>query len=271
MIAPVIESAPSKVDATPLARAGTISTMNSNRGSVAHAESSVNESRSVPLWKRILDIACIVMALPVLLPVMIVIALLIKVLSDGPAVFRQERIGRRGNPFICLKFRTMVVSSDPDVHRRHLGQIFESSQPMTKMDVNGDDRLIPLGWLLRASGLDELPQVFNVLRGEMSLVGPRPCLRFEYDHYQPWQKERFNVLPGLTGLWQVSGKNHTTFDEMILLDIKYSRNLSLRSDIGIMWRTLPVLVGQTQETSQKAKGDCLPPVGESKLEVVRTS
>ena len=273
MIAPVIESAPSKADGTPLASAGTVLTTNSIsiRSSVAPQESYVYGSHTDPVWKRILDIACIVMALPVLLPAMVVIALLIKVLSDGPVVFRQERIGYRSKPFICLKFRTMVVSSDPDVHRRHLGQIFESSQPMTKMDMNGDDRLIPLGWLLRATGLDELPQILNVLRGEMSLVGPRPCLRFEYEHYQPWQKERFNVLPGLTGLWQVSGKNHTTFDEMILLDIKYSRNLSLRSDLGIIWRTLPVLVGQTQETSQKAKGDRLPPVGDPKLEVLRTS
>jgi len=199
-----------------------------------------------------------------------VAAILITVLSDGPVVFRQKRIGHRGKPFLCLKFRTMVVTSDPDVHRRHLEQVLGSSQPMTKMDMKGDDRLIPLGWLLRATGLDELPQVINVLRGEMSLVGPRPCLPFEYERYQPWQKERFNALPGLTGLWQVSGKNHTTFDEMIRLDIQYSRTLSLWSDVGIMMRTLPVLVVQTQETSQMAKGDNLPPVGEPKSEAVRT-
>jgi len=228
-------------------------------------------NHSLPLWKRALDIACVVTALPVLLPVMIVIGLLIKMLSSGSAVFRQERIGHRGKPFICLKFRTMVASSDPDVHRRHLGQIIESSQPMTKMDMNGDARLIPLGWLLRATGLDELPQIVNVLRGEMSLVGPRPCLRFEYEHYQPWQTERFNTLPGLTGLWQVSGKNHTTFDEMIRLDIKYARNLSLRSDIGIMLKTLPVLVAQTQETSQRTKTDRLPPTEERKLKVLPTT
>jgi exopolysaccharide production protein ExoY len=267
MIAPVIESAPVKAEAP----VGSASTMNSRSGSVAHSESYVNEGPSVPLWKRVLDIACIVMALPVLLPVMIVIGLAITVLSDGPVVFRQKRIGHRGKPFLCLKFRTMVVSSDPDVHRRHLEQVLGSSQPMTKIDMKGDDRLIPLGWLLRATGLDELPQIINVLRGEMSLVGPRPCLPFEYERYQPWQKERFNALPGLTGLWQVSGKNHTTFDEMIHLDIQYSRNLSPWSDIGIMLRTLPVLVAQTQETSQQTKGDRLPPVGEPKPEVLRTS
>jgi exopolysaccharide production protein ExoY len=271
MIAPVIESAPAKAEAPPPATPGRVSIMNPRRGSVAHSESYVNECYSVPFWKRILDIACIVMALPVLLPVMIVVALLITVLSDGPAVFRQKRIGHRSKPFLCLKFRTMIVNSDPDVHRRHLEQVLGSSQPMTKMDVKGDDRLIPLGRLLRATGLDELPQIINVLRGEMSLVGPRPCLPFEYERYQPWQKERFNALPGLTGLWQVSGKNHTTFDEMICLDIQYSRNLSPWSDIGIMLRTLPVLVAQTRETTQNTNSDRLPSVGEPKPEVVRTS
>jgi exopolysaccharide production protein ExoY len=271
MTAPVIEVAPVKSEAPALAPAGRVSTMNSRQDSAAHSESCVKERYSVPWWKRILDIACIVTALPVLLPVMIVIGLLITVLSDGPVVFRQKRIGHRGRPFLCLKFRTMVVSSDPDVHRRHLEQVLGSSQPMTKIDMKGDDRLIPLGWLLRATGLDELPQMINVLRGEMSLVGPRPCLPFEYECYQPWQRERFNAVPGLTGLWQVSGKNHTTFDEMIRLDIQYSRNLSLWSDIGIMLRTLPVLVAQTQETSQQTKGDRLPPVEEPKSEVLGTS
>ena len=96
----------------------------------------------------------------------------------------------------------------------------DSNTPMTKMDSKGDPRIIPFGWLLRSSGLDELPQLINVLRGEMSLVGPRPCLPYEYDRYLPWQRERFAAVPGLTGLWQVSGKNRTTFVEMIQLDIK---------------------------------------------------
>jgi lipopolysaccharide/colanic/teichoic acid biosynthesis glycosyltransferase len=271
MIAPVIESAPPKADGTALATTNTASATNSARSSVAHSKSYVCGSHADPVWKRTLDIACIVMALPVLVPVMIVIGLLIKVLSDGPVVFRQERIGHRGNPFICLKFRTMAVSSDPDVHRRHLEQVLGSPQPMTKLDMTGDDRLIPLGWLLRATGLDELPQILNVLRGEMSLVGPRPCVPYEYERYQPWQKERFNALPGLTGLWQVSGKNHTTFDEMIRLDIEYSKNLSLWSDIGIMLRTLPALVAQTRESGQKPKGDRLPPLREHNQKVLRTS
>lgn len=271
MSAPVIESAPSKADGARVARAGRSSKMNPAVGAVVLAKPDVSRSHSVPLWKRTLDIACIAMALPVLLPVMILIGLLIKVVSDGPAVFRQERVGHLGKKFVCLKFRTMVVTSDPVVHHQHLGRILESSQPMTKLDMEGDDRLIPFGWLIRATGLDELPQIINVLRGEMSLVGPRPCLPFEYERYLPWQRERFNVLPGLTGLWQVSGKNHTTFDEMIRLDIDYSRNLGLWSDIRIMLRTIPVLVTQTQETRQQTKRDRLPPVRDPKLEVLQSS
>jgi lipopolysaccharide/colanic/teichoic acid biosynthesis glycosyltransferase len=267
MIAPVIESAPSNADGTPLATAASVSTTDSSRGSVVLSESYVGESHSVPVWKRILDIACIVMALPVLLPVMIVVGLLIKALSDGPVLFQQERIGYRGRSFMCLKFRTMVVGADNLVHREHLKDLIGSNSPMTKMDAHGDGRLIPFGLLLRATGLDELPQIINVLRGEMSLVGPRPCLPFEYELYEPWQKERFNAWPGLTGLWQVSGKNHTTFDEMMRLDIQYSRKLSLWSDIGILLKTLPVLVAQTRETSQRSKGDRLPPTKERKVKV----
>jgi lipopolysaccharide/colanic/teichoic acid biosynthesis glycosyltransferase len=267
MIVPVIESAPSKADGTPLATAASVSTMNSSRSSVAHSESYVDESHSVPVWKRTLDIACIVMALPLLLPVGLLITLLIKMVSDGPVLFKQERIGYRGRSFVCLKFRTMAVGADSLVHREHLKGLIGSNSPMTKMDLHGDGRLIRFGLLLRATGLDELPQIINVLRSEMSLVGPRPCLPFEYALYQPWQTERVNALPGLTGLWQVSGKNHTTFEEMMRLDIQYSRSLSLWSDIGILLKTLPVLVAQTRETNQKSRSDRLAPTEERKLKV----
>ena len=119
---------------------------------------------------------------------------------------------------------------------------------MTKMDMNGDARLIPLGWLLRATGLDELPQIVNVLYGEMSLVGPRPCVPYEYAKYLPWQRARCNALPGLTGLWQVSGKNRTTFDEMIRLDIRYSENLSWQQDLKIIAKTVPALLFQLRHS-----------------------
>ena len=118
---------------------------------------------------------------------------------------------------------------------------------MVKMDATGDSRIIPLGKLLRSSGLDELPQLINVLKGEMSLVGPRPCLPYEAEKYLPWQQERFNAAPGLTGLWQVSGKNRTTFTRMMQLDIEYAQNKSLWLDLKIIFKTIPALLVQMSD------------------------
>jgi len=199
-------------------------------------------------WKRTLDILLIVLALPFLIPLVLLVALLIRSGSKGPILFMQERIGYRGRRFMCLKFRTMFVDAETTTHQGHLQNLMNSNVPMTKMDSKGDPRIIPFGLLLRASGLDELPQLINVLRGDMSLVGPRPCLPYEYEKYLPWQKERFQTVPGLTGLWQVSGKNKTTFVEMIQLDIKYARNKTLWWDLRIILMTVPALVIQMVET-----------------------
>ena len=206
------------------------------------------ETVLVPRWKRVLDIAAILVALPLLLPVMLCVALIIWIVSDGPILFRQERIGLLGRPFMCFKFRTMFAGNDTSVHRGHLDRLMTSDVPMVKMDLQGDPRIIPLGLPLRASGLDELPQIINVLRGEMSLVGPRPCMAYEYEKYLPWQKERFKTVPGLTGLWQVSGKNRTTFDEMIQLDIDYARRKTLWLDCKIILMTIPALIVQMHDT-----------------------
>jgi hypothetical protein len=145
----------------------------------------------------------------------------------------------------------MKVNADPGIHQRHLADLVQSNAPMAKMDAKGDPRLISLGSLLRATGLDELPQLLNVLGGQMSLVGPRPCVPYEFEHYLPSQKRRFDTLPGLTGLWQVSGKNKTTFAEMIALDIHYTENKSPWLDLKIMFRTLPALVTQVREARAK--------------------
>src|SRR5262249_13887906 len=125
-----------------------------------------------------------------------------------------------------------------------------SNVPMQKLDVRGDKRLIPGGWLLRATGLDELPQIINVLRGEMSIVGPRPSIAYEYEQLTPAQAQRYASVPGLTGLWQVSGKNKTTFEEMIQLDIAYGEQRSLRTDLWIISVTVPVLIRQVIETKK---------------------
>jgi exopolysaccharide production protein ExoY len=206
-----------------------------------------------PQWKRRLDIVLVIMALPLLLPLMMLIGVLIRIVSAGPVLFKQDRIGFLGERFLCYKFRTMFVDSDTTVHQGHLNHLMNSDKPMMKMDSHGDPRIIPLGRLLRASGLDELPQIINVLRGEMSLVGPRPCVSYEYEKYLPWQRERFNTAPGLTGLWQVSGKNRTTFTQMIQLDIKYVRTKTLWLDLKIILKTIPALLVQVLETRMKTK------------------
>ena len=206
-----------------------------------------------PGWKRALDITVILLAILLLVPLMLLIAVFIRIVSSGPIIFKQERIGYLGRRFTCFKFRTMFAGADTTVHQGHLNRLMNSDVPMVKMDAQGDPRLIPFGLMLRSSGLDELPQIFNVLRGEMSLVGPRPCLPYEYESYLPWQKERFGTVPGLTGLWQVSGKNRTTFAEMIKLDITYVRNRTLWLDLKIILKTIPALIGQVQDTRKRRK------------------
>jgi exopolysaccharide production protein ExoY len=206
---------------------------------------------NIPRWKRILDIIFILLILPVVLPLAALIAVLIRMVSDGPVLFRQERVGHLGRRFMCLKFRTMFVNAETTSHQGHLEQLIKSAQPMVKLDARGDSRIIPFGLLLRSSGLDELPQFINVLLGEMSVVGPRPCLPYECDHYLPWQKERFDTLPGLTGFWQVNGKNHTTFNEMIQMDINYARNKTLWLDLTIIIKTIPAILEQLWFTRKK--------------------
>ncbi len=196
-----------------------------------------------PRWKRISDLLLISTTAIIWLPLMAVIMYGIKIVAPGPVFYRQRRIGFRGQPFLIYKFRSMKVNAETQSHEQYLERLIREETPMSKLDAS-DKRLIPLGHLLRASGLDELPQIFNVLRGEMSLVGPRPCTDIEFSCYQPWQKNRVDAPPGITGYWQVNGKNKTTFNEMIAMDIQYARNMSLRLDLWIITKTLPVIAMQ---------------------------
>ena len=211
-------------------------------------------SAEVPSWKRILDVTCILLSTPLWLPVVMILALWIKLASPGPIFFRQERVGHRGRRFMILKFRTMKLNVETRTHEHHLEQLINANVPMTKLDSAGDPRIIAGGRILRATGLDELPQLFNVLRGEMSLVGPRPCTPHEFKKYKMWQRDRVNAPPGLTGYWQVNGKNKTTFTEMINLDIFYSKNMSLWLDLWIMLKTPLALAVQLIETRILARG-----------------
>ncbi len=203
---------------------------------------------AVPVWKRTLDISFIVFMSPFWLPVMLLLTLAVRLSSAGPIFYRQERVGYAGRRFMIYKFRSMKVDAETNVHEAHLERLMRDSVPMAKLDGEGDPRILPWGRILRATGLDELPQIFNVLRGEMSLVGPRPCTVHEFARYAKWQRERVNALPGLTGYWQVNGKNKTTFNEMIEMDLFYAKNLSLGLDLKIVLQTIPALLDQTWES-----------------------
>ena len=207
----------------------------------------------VPVWKRALDIACILVFSPLLIPLGFLLAAIIKLVSPGPAIFRQERIGYMGRRFVFFKFRTMRVAADTGIHQVHLNRLMTSDSVLVKLDSAGDPRLIPGGKLLRATGLDELPQILNVLRGEMSLVGPRPCVEYEYEQFSPWQRQRFKTLPGLTGLWQVNGKNQTTFSGMVDLDISYVEKKSPWLDLKILLKTIPAICIQVREARRAAR------------------
>lgn len=206
-----------------------------------------------PRWKRAIDLFCCLLALPFCVLLTLFMAALIRLCSPGPVLFRQERIGFGGRRFLCYKFRTMHLRADTNVHREHFAKLVGTNAPMAKIDGQRDSRLIPGAWVLRATGLDELPQVFNVLKGEMSIVGPRPCIPYEAEGYAAWQRERFNTLPGLTGLWQVSGKNRTTFEEMMHLDIKYVRTKTCGLDLWIILMTVPAILYQVFDTSRQRR------------------
>ena len=213
--------------------------------------SSIRQPRAgtaLPEWKRAIDLIGCLAALPLLILCTLVMTIVTKLTSPGPVLFRQERVGYKGRRFKIYKFRSMHVHADTVGHQNYFKELVGTNAPMVKLDARGDSRLLPGAWLLRATGLDELPQIINVLRGEMSLVGPRPCLPTEAELYQPWQRERFDTLPGLTGLWQVSGKNRTTFEEMMLLDIRYARTKAFGMDLRIIVMTIPALLVQVYDT-----------------------
>jgi len=205
-------------------------------------------SAMVPIWKRTLDLTLIILASPIWLPLMLLLMLTVRVSSPGPIFYRQERIGYKRRRFMIYKFRSMKVDAETHVHEVHFERLMRESVPMVKLDGKGDPRILPWGRLMRATGLDELPQIFNVIRGEMSLVGPRPCTVHEFGRYAAWQQERANAVPGLTGYWQVNGKNRTTFNEMIEMDIHYSKCASLGLDLTILLQTVPALIEQTLES-----------------------
>ncbi len=189
--------------------------------------------------KRALDIAVSLGLILFFAPLMLLISIGIRISSPGPILYRQTRIGKGGKPFRMLKFRSMQVVNNPDLHREYVQMLIKQNtdpQALGKASVKlvGDPRITGVGKHLRKFSLDELPQFFNVLRGEMSLVGPRPPLPYEYEVYQDWHKQRMNVSPGITGLWQVKAHNTVAFDDMVRLDIEYIKTMNLWLDLKIM-------------------------------------
>jgi lipopolysaccharide/colanic/teichoic acid biosynthesis glycosyltransferase len=169
--------------------------------------------------------------------------------------FPQTRVGYLGREFRFWKFRTMHVNNDTESHRQYMTALIgtkrNEAKPMEKTEEVS--RIIPFGRFIRKSCVDELPQLYNVLIGDMSLIGPRPAIPYEVDAYQRWHSSRFDTIPGMTGLWQVSGKNRLSFQEMVSLDIRYLRDLSLRQDARILARTIPAILDQIRAKTRKGK------------------
>lgn len=175
-------------------------------------------------------------------PLMLAIGLGIRISSPGPIIYRQKRIGKDGIPFIIYKFRSMQVTNNPDLHREYVQKLIkENIKPKdlgkNSLKIIGHPRITGLGKYLRKFSIDELPQLFNVLKGEMSIVGPRPPMPYEYEVYAEWHKQRQSVLPGITGLWQVTKHNTVPFDEMVHIDLNYIQTMSFWLDLKIILLT----------------------------------
>jgi lipopolysaccharide/colanic/teichoic acid biosynthesis glycosyltransferase len=226
------------------------------RGNDSRVEKMVGNvfSKRIPLWKRCTDLIGAVIFIGMLSPFFFFLFVYVKIVSPGKALYKQQRVGYRGKLFTFLKFRTMRENNDCQVHRQHLRELINSTKPMEKLDQARDPRIIPGGKFIRKACLDELPQLFNVIRGEMSLVGPRPCIPYEAEEYLRWHRYRFDILPGMTGLWQVSGKNKLSFEQMVRLDISYASRMSPVFDLGILLLTPLVIIGMIVEAAMNRVG-----------------
>jgi len=197
--------------------------------------------------KRVLDVIGSIMFISASLPILIFISILVKLSSKGPVLFKQERLGYNGKPFIFYKFRSMKINATEKAHKEYVHKFIngdykevnggDESEPFYKL--TGDERITRVGKFLRISSLDELPQFLNVLKGDMSLIGPRPAIPYEIEAYKTWHFKRLlQIRPGITGYWQVSGRNRTTFDEMVKMDVYYAENVSFGLDIKILFKTV---------------------------------
>ncbi len=207
--------------------------------------------RRIPAWKRCIDLIGSASMIILLSPLLLIVSLYIKCVSRGKVFFLQKRVGYRSRIFTFIKFRTMHANNDASFHRQYLKELIRNGGPMEKLDCGRDPRIILGGRIMRKFCIDELPQLFNVLRGDMSLVGPRPCIPYEAEEFLRWHAHRFDILPGMTGLWQVSGKNKLSFEQMIRLDISYMKRMSPLLDVKILFLTIPAIAKMVLEASLK--------------------
>ena len=199
------------------------------------------------LIKRVIDVSVASLMLLFAAPVMAVVWIAVRLTSPGPAIFVQKRIGHKGRVFDFYKFRTMYVDREENVHQEYVkqwiaNQAHSGTEQKATFKIVGDKRITRVGKVLRRYSLDELPQIVNVLKGDMSLVGPRPALLYEIELYKEWHKERLEGIPGLTGLWQVAGRNNISFDDMVKLDLEYLRNWKPSEDLKVLLKTVPVVL-----------------------------
>jgi lipopolysaccharide/colanic/teichoic acid biosynthesis glycosyltransferase len=211
------------------------------------ASRATRRPRAVDVACRLLDLVVAAAMLALLLPLMVAVAVAIRIDSRGPVLFRQRRVGRDQAPFTVNKFRTMHADASDKVHQEFVVSLIAGEVPAQGNDgarfkLSSDPRVTRVGRILRKTSLDELPQLLNVLRGHMSLVGPRPAIPYEVDHYPPHWFGRFVVKPGITGLWQVNGRSQVPLEEMIKLDLEYVRRRSLWVNVWIILRTIPAVL-----------------------------
>jgi lipopolysaccharide/colanic/teichoic acid biosynthesis glycosyltransferase len=219
----------------------------------AERTTRTTDNRLGAFARRGLDLLAASTLIILLLPVMIAIAVAVRLDSRGPAMFRQRRVGYREREFTVFKFRSMRLDADEERHRQYISAMIAGDSADEEIEDTGgetlyklavDDRITPVGRRIRSWSVDELPQLFNVVLGDMSLVGPRPAIPYEVESYPAWYSKRFAVKPGLTGLWQVSGRNQRTYEEMVSLDIDYAESRSILGDLAILAKTPRAVLGR---------------------------
>jgi exopolysaccharide biosynthesis polyprenyl glycosylphosphotransferase len=219
-------------------------------GELFQVDRRVRYSRLDDAMKRMLDLFLSALMVLALTPLLLIIAILIKADSKGPVIFKQTRIGKDKKPFTFYKFRSMAVNSDDEIHKKYVTELICNS---SKQDLKGesgsykienDPRVTRIGSFIRCTSIDELPQLINVIKGEMSLVGPRPALPYEVELYSAKHLNRLRVVPGITGWWQVNGRCEIDFEEMVDLDLQYIRRRSVIFDLNILLKTIPTILGR---------------------------